>query len=147
MKEIISKEIFELINSNPKNDTELVQKMILIRSLIENNFEPEFNRCCRELLKTDSIKHKSNAYNELGNFELYKENYEKALECFNEAINIDENDAIFYHGKALSLRRLNRCEDALRAINKGIELNKNERYNDGFDIMKKEILRALGRNE
>jgi cytochrome c-type biogenesis protein CcmH/NrfG len=51
--------------------------------------------------------------------------YQKALDSYGRAINIDGKNANFWAGKGIALRFLQRYPDSLVALKKALELNPN----------------------
>ena len=79
-----------------------------------------------------------------GKNELKQCHYEKALELFEKAIELDPNNAEAWHAKVLPLRDLKRYDDALRASDKAIDLSPDV---ERFWIRKGHILFHLERYE
>ena len=49
--------------------------------------------------------------------------YKEAIECFNEGIKLNPNDASLYNNKGLSYFLLKKYEESIENQNKSIELN------------------------
>src|SRR6266516_3508079 len=60
-----------------------------------------------------------------GSIYLNTKRYQKALLAFEQAIQLDPNDAVLYNGKGLALSNLNRYGEALLAYEQAIRLNPN----------------------
>ena len=83
----------------------------------------------------------ASAYLDIGRmYYYYFNNNEKALECYNKAIELDPNSFIFYNARGSFYLNQNRFVEALDDFNKCIEIN--EDYIRGY-IKKAEILLRL----
>jgi tetratricopeptide (TPR) repeat protein len=60
-----------------------------------------------------------------GSIYLNKKRYQEALLAYEQAIQLDPNDAVLYNGKGLALSNLNRYGEALIAYEQAIRLNPN----------------------
>lgn len=49
--------------------------------------------------------------------------YNESLACYDTAINLNPNDAVFFCNKGTSLHNLEKYEEAIICFNKAIELN------------------------
>ncbi|MBR2518879.1 MAG: tetratricopeptide repeat protein [Selenomonadaceae bacterium] len=58
----------------------------------------------------------------------YDENYNGAIKLFDEAIQLDPNNALAYYGRGTAYSDINQNENALRDLNKSIELNPNDDF-------------------
>lgn len=63
----------------------------------------------------------------LGSIALHQDNYEKAIEYLDKAINLKPDDANLHMRKALSLHELKRFNEAIASYNEVLSLDKNHR--------------------
>jgi len=77
-----------------------------------------------------------------GLFYYYREaNYMEAIRFFDRAIEIDQSLAAAWHDRGTCLRDLGKDEDALKSIDKAIEI---EPYNEEFLFTRAEFLKKIG---
>lgn len=69
--------------------------------------------------------------------------YEKAVQCYNEAIAINPNYAMAYSNKGISLDELGKKQEAIKAYNRAIEIN--PKFTDAY-VNKGTVLNELGKN-
>jgi len=75
--------------------------------------------------KAIEIRDATEAWFEMGRVYLYKEDYEKALECCNKTVQYFPSDDKGYLGTGLCLMKLSRFEEAEAALLLALELNEN----------------------
>ena len=67
--------------------------------------------------------------------------YDKALECFDEAISINPSESKAWYNKGLVLYLVGKFKDALECANKALELNPNYKL---AKLLRDECKRVLG---
>lgn len=69
------------------------------------------------------MRNEGDKYKEEGNRFLNDKNYEKAIECFTNAISSFDNEAIYYHNRSLCHFHLKNYQNCFEDCNKAIETN------------------------
>lgn len=93
------------------------------------------------ILQNDSQN--TQAWNNIGRVYEKLIMYDKAIECFDKAIEINVRDPIVWYNKGNVLARLNRFDDALECYNSAIQLNSKD---PSFWKNKAYVLSKLGRD-
>jgi Flp pilus assembly protein TadD/DNA-binding response OmpR family regulator len=92
--------------------------------------------------RLDKLLGKARSNYKSGLFQYYREgNYPEAIRFFDEAIEIDPSLAAAWHDRGICLRELGKDEDALKSIDKSVEL---EPENEEYLFTRAELLKRIG---
>ena len=78
----------------------------------------------KQIISEDMMK-KAEDWKNDGDIFLNKRQYEKALDCYDKAIQLDSNDETAWNSKGIALRNLRRFEEANECYDRAINLNSN----------------------
>src|SRR6266699_4412979 len=116
---------------NPQLPTHIEQAILTALTKDRSHRHQDVSAFCKTLLKS-----KEEWLQE--GFALYNlKRHEEMLAAYEQAIRLDPNDALAYHGKGAALRNLKRHEEALAAYEQAIRLDPNSAiayYNKGLAL-------------
>lgn len=76
-------------------------------------------------IATEAEKLAAESFKNAGNDHMKQDSFQEAYDCYTQAINIDDNNAIYYSNRAAALSKLGKHEDSLKDCKEAIEIDPN----------------------
>ncbi|XP_037657868.1 small glutamine-rich tetratricopeptide repeat-containing protein beta isoform X2 [Choloepus didactylus] len=105
---------------------------IFTNSLCKNDIVPLLNSVAEDVGKADQLKDE-------GNNHMKEENYDAAVNCYTQAIELDPKNAVYYCNR-LALTAMNKFEEAVTSYQKALELDpENDSYKSNLKIAEQKL--------
>jgi len=134
--------VIYLTNALVNDDEKKVAYFYKAIALSELGKQDEAITTFKEYLEMDEDD--EDGWNGLGAEYMEKEQFEKALECFDKSIKINPKESIFWLNKSEALLELEQFEKALECVNEGLKLE--PKNNEGV-LIKCDILNSCDKSE